>query len=97
MCERTLSTVCFRHVPGGDVDVDAHNDALATAIREDGRVYLASAVVDGSDLPARVLRELPDPPGGRRLHRRRRERAGPGAQAGVSRIGIRLMPLKKFD
>ena len=48
MCERTLSTVCFRHVPGGDVDVDAHNDALATAIREDGRVYLASAVVDGS-------------------------------------------------
>jgi aromatic-L-amino-acid decarboxylase len=48
MCDRTLSTVCFRHVPGGDLDLDAHNDALAAAIREDGRVYLASATVDGS-------------------------------------------------
>jgi len=40
-----LSVVCFRHLCVGDVD--AHNWRLAQAIREDGRVYLAPAVVDG--------------------------------------------------
>ena len=47
LCEPTLSTVCFRHLPGGDVDLDAHNAALAAAAQRDGRVYLASAAVDG--------------------------------------------------
>jgi aromatic-L-amino-acid decarboxylase len=40
-----LSIVPIRHVPGGDVDLDAHNQALAEAIQADGRVYLASALI----------------------------------------------------
>ncbi|CAN5462214.1 pyridoxal-dependent decarboxylase [soil metagenome] len=46
-CEPSLSTLCFRHVPGGEIDLDDHNLDLATAIQRDGRVYLAAAVVDG--------------------------------------------------
>ena len=46
LCEPTLSTVCFRHLPGGEVDLDAHNAALAAAAQRDGRVYLAAATVD---------------------------------------------------
>jgi aromatic-L-amino-acid/L-tryptophan decarboxylase len=45
--EPELSTVCFRHVPAGEVDLDAHNLLLAYAMQRDGRVYLASAVLDG--------------------------------------------------
>ena len=49
--EPQLSTICFRHLPdggeGGEVDVDEHNLDLARRIREDGRVFLAEAVVDG--------------------------------------------------
>ncbi len=45
--EPTLSTVCFRHVPAGVDDLDAHNTNLATATQEDGRVFLAPALVDG--------------------------------------------------
>jgi aromatic-L-amino-acid decarboxylase len=47
--EPMLSTVCFRHVVPGmdDAGLDAHNDRLARAVRADGRVFLASAVVDG--------------------------------------------------
>ena len=41
----SLSVVCFRHLIDGDLD--AHNLRLARAICEDGRVYLAPAVVDG--------------------------------------------------
>ncbi len=48
LCEPTLSTVCFRHAPAGVADLDAHNTALAAAVQEDGRIYLASAVVDGT-------------------------------------------------
>ena len=40
-----LSVVCFRHLAEGDLD--AHNLRLAGAIRDDGRVYLAPAIVDG--------------------------------------------------
>jgi aromatic-L-amino-acid decarboxylase len=40
-----LSTVCFRHL-GGE-DLDAHNLALAAAVQRDGRVYLAPALLDG--------------------------------------------------
>jgi aromatic-L-amino-acid decarboxylase len=47
LCEPTLSTVCFRHVADGVDDLDAHNTALATATQEDGRVFLAPALVDG--------------------------------------------------
>ena len=47
LCEPTLSTVCFRHLPGDGVDPDAHNTALAAAVQADGRVYLASALIDG--------------------------------------------------
>ena len=46
-CERTLSTVCFRHAPPGITDPDRHNRELAAAVQEDGRVYLAPALVDG--------------------------------------------------
>ncbi len=42
-----LSTVCFRHVPAGVEDLDAHNLALARGIQHDGRVFLAPASVDG--------------------------------------------------
>ncbi|HEU4355607.1 MAG TPA: aminotransferase class V-fold PLP-dependent enzyme [Actinomycetota bacterium] len=42
-----LSIVPFRHVPDGVVDRNAHNAALAEALQADGRVYLASALIDG--------------------------------------------------
>ncbi len=42
-----LSIVPIRHTPVGVSDLDAHNDALAKAIQADGRVYLASALIDG--------------------------------------------------
>jgi aromatic-L-amino-acid decarboxylase len=45
--EPQLSIVPFRHVPPGVADLDAHNLELAEALQADGRVYLASAVVDG--------------------------------------------------
>ena len=45
LAEPQLSVVCFRHLCDGDID--AHNWRLAQAIRDDGRVYLAPAVVDG--------------------------------------------------
>lgn len=48
LCEPTLSTVCFRHRPEGVDDLDRHNAELAAAVQADGRVYLASAVVDGA-------------------------------------------------
>jgi aromatic-L-amino-acid decarboxylase len=43
-----LSIVPLRHVPPGVEDLDAHNQALADSIQADGRVYLASALIDGS-------------------------------------------------
>jgi aromatic-L-amino-acid decarboxylase len=42
-----LSIVPIRHVPPGVADLDAHNETLAKAIQADGRVYLASALIDG--------------------------------------------------
>ncbi len=42
-----LSIVPLRHVPHRVRDLDAHNQALAEAIQEDGRVYLASALIEG--------------------------------------------------
>jgi aromatic-L-amino-acid decarboxylase len=47
MHEPQLSTVCFRHVPAGVEDLDAHNLALAERMMRDGRVYLAPALLDG--------------------------------------------------
>jgi aromatic-L-amino-acid/L-tryptophan decarboxylase len=41
-----LSIVPFRHVPDGVADLDDHNARLAKALLEDGRVYLASALID---------------------------------------------------
>jgi aromatic-L-amino-acid decarboxylase len=38
--------VPFRHAPAG-VPLDVHNQRLADAIQADGRIYLASALVDG--------------------------------------------------
>ncbi len=43
-----LSIVPLRHVPPGVADLDAHNRALAAEIQRDGRVYLASADIDGT-------------------------------------------------
>ena len=40
------SIVPIRHVPPGVEDLDAHNQALADAIQADGRVYLASALIE---------------------------------------------------
>ena len=45
--EPTLSTVCFRHVPPGVADLDAHNADLVAAVQADGRIFLAAADVDG--------------------------------------------------
>jgi aromatic-L-amino-acid decarboxylase len=42
-----LSIVPIRHALAGAADLDAHNAALAKAIQADGRVYLASALIDG--------------------------------------------------
>ena len=41
------SIVPIRHVPSEARDLEAHNAALARAIRDDGRIYLASALIDG--------------------------------------------------
>jgi aromatic-L-amino-acid decarboxylase len=42
-----LSIVPIRHEPEGVSDLNAHNEALGEAIQEDGRIYLASALIDG--------------------------------------------------
>jgi aromatic-L-amino-acid decarboxylase len=42
-----LSVVPIRHLPPAPIDVNRHNQALADAIQADGRVYLASALIDG--------------------------------------------------
>jgi aromatic-L-amino-acid decarboxylase len=47
LAEPALSAVCFRHLPAGPGDPDAHNAALARALAADGRILLASADVDG--------------------------------------------------
>jgi aromatic-L-amino-acid decarboxylase len=41
-----LSIVPLRHVPDGVEDLDGHNEALADAIQADGRIYLASALIE---------------------------------------------------
>jgi aromatic-L-amino-acid decarboxylase len=41
-----LSIVPLRHTPAGVGDLNAHNQALAEAIQMDGRVYLASALIE---------------------------------------------------
>jgi aromatic-L-amino-acid decarboxylase len=43
-----LSIVPFRHVRPG-VDPDEHNRRLAEALQADGRVYVASATIDGHE------------------------------------------------
>jgi aromatic-L-amino-acid/L-tryptophan decarboxylase len=42
-----LSIVPIRHTPSGVRDLNAHNQSLAEAIQADGRVYLASALIEG--------------------------------------------------
>jgi aromatic-L-amino-acid decarboxylase len=42
-----LSIVPFRHRPAGASDLNGHNARLANALMEDGRVYVASAEIDG--------------------------------------------------
>jgi aromatic-L-amino-acid decarboxylase len=42
-----LSIVPIRHAPAGVADLNGHNEALAKSIQADGRVYLASALIDG--------------------------------------------------
>jgi aromatic-L-amino-acid decarboxylase len=41
-----LSIVPVRHTPSGVEDLNAHNQALAEAIQADGRIYLASALIE---------------------------------------------------
>ena len=43
-----LSIVPFRAVMEGCGDLDAHNDALCTALQRDGRVYVSPATIDGA-------------------------------------------------
>ncbi len=42
-----LSIVPFRHIPPGVEDLNAHNQRLAEALQADGRVWIASALIDG--------------------------------------------------
>jgi aromatic-L-amino-acid decarboxylase len=42
----TLSIVPFRHLPPGVADPNAHNALLARELMKDGRVYVASALID---------------------------------------------------
>jgi len=44
--EPQLSIVPFRHVPAGIGDVNAHNQRLADALQADGRVWIATALID---------------------------------------------------
>jgi aromatic-L-amino-acid decarboxylase len=46
LCEPALSIVPFRHVPAGVPDVNQHNQRLADALQEDGRFWIASALID---------------------------------------------------
>jgi aromatic-L-amino-acid decarboxylase len=47
LMEPELSVVPFRHLRQDVADLDEHNRRLAEALQEDGRVYLASAEIDG--------------------------------------------------
>ena len=47
LAEPRLSIVPFRHVPRGVGDVNRHNQRLADALQEDGRFWIASALIDG--------------------------------------------------
>jgi aromatic-L-amino-acid decarboxylase len=46
LAEPALSIVPFRHVPPGVHDVNEHNQRLAEALQEDGRFWIASALID---------------------------------------------------
>lgn len=46
--EPVLSLFTFRHVPAGEIDLNAHNQALVDAINDDGRIYLTQTKVNGS-------------------------------------------------
>jgi aromatic-L-amino-acid decarboxylase len=47
--EPQLTVVPFRHVPDGVADLDEHNRRLGEALLADGRVYLATASIDGRE------------------------------------------------
>ena len=47
LAEPRLSIVPFRHVPPGVGDVNEHNERLADALQDDGRFWIASALIDG--------------------------------------------------
>ena len=49
MAPTTMSVVCFRHRPAGmsDEDADAHNEAIATRINDDGALYLTHTRLRG--------------------------------------------------
>jgi aromatic-L-amino-acid decarboxylase len=47
LLEPELTVVPFRHRPPRVADLDRHNLELAQALRRDGRVFVAAAVVDG--------------------------------------------------
>jgi aromatic-L-amino-acid decarboxylase len=46
LAEPVLSIVPFRHVPPGVRDLNAHNQRLADVLQADGRVWIASALID---------------------------------------------------
>ena len=48
LMEPELSIVLFRHTPASVTDRDTHNAKLAEELQADGRVYVASATVDGA-------------------------------------------------
>jgi glutamate/tyrosine decarboxylase-like PLP-dependent enzyme len=49
LCPPSLSICCFRHIRDGlsDLELDALNQRLMTAVQSDGRVYCSNAVVHG--------------------------------------------------
>jgi len=42
-----FSTVCFRHIPAGDSDLEAHNAAIIDAVNASGQAFLASTKLNG--------------------------------------------------
>ena len=43
-----LSVVCFRHLPGGDVDLDAHQDRLQAVLEASGEGWLTTTRLRGA-------------------------------------------------
>src|SRR3990170_1034817 len=59
--EPKLSIVPFRHVPEGIGDVNAHNERLGEALQADGRVWIATPLIDDEGWVPPCLADFPPP------------------------------------